>query len=552
MVLDKEVKLSTKYNYDLEYYKDIGYDTSDDFFTVKIEDLLKKSFTKVNVKCEYCGIKEFIPYYNWNRSMNSIIKKYCCKSCKGEKIKESNLLKYGVTSVAKLKSSKDKSKKTNLNKYGYEFHSQSDVVKNKIKDTNLKKWGVENPMQSQLIKKKQKATLSGVYGVDNISKLEEVKNKKRETTFSNFGVYYPLKSDEIKDKVRKTNLKKWGNEYFTKTEIYRKENYDIAGDNFYVSYIDNGVSLFKCDCGLDHTFEITKDVYSKRKLYGVGLCTICNPVGDNRSIKEKELSNFISNLYNGEMVNNYKDGKMEIDIYLPHLNLGFEFNGLYWHSDIYKQKDFHLKKTNYFLERGIRIIHIWEDDWDNKRDIVKSQIKYLLNNCKTIFARKCEVKELNNSKEVSKFLEENHIQGGVGSGLKLGLFYEGNLFSLMTFDHFEGRNKMKDGEWNINRFCNKRGVSIVGGASKLFKYFIKNYEVRRVISYADKDWSLGGLYETLGFTKINESGPDYKYVLKGVRVHKSKLKKSKTGVSESKLNIPKVWDCGKIKFEFKF
>lgn len=550
MVLDNEVKLSTKYNYDLQYYKDIGYDTCGDFFIVKIEDLLKKSFTKVNVKCEYCDIEEFIPYYKWTRSMESIVKKYCCKSCKGKKIKESNLLRYGVTSVAKLQSSKDKSKKTNLNKYGYEFHSQSDVIKNKIRDTNLKNWGVENPMQSQLIKEKQKKTVFNIYGVDNISKLEEIKDKKRETAFSNFGVDHPLKSEEIKNKIKDSNLIKWGDEYFTKTEIYRKENYDIASDDFYLNYIENGVSLFKCDFGIEHNFEITKDVYSKRKLYSVGLCTVFNPVGENRSIKEKDLSNFISNLYSGEIINNYRDGKMEIDIYLPSLNLGFEFNGLYWHSNIYKEKDFHLNKTNFFKEKDIRIIHIWEDDWDNKRNIVESQIKYLLNNCKTIFARKCEVRELNRTKEVSKFLEENHIQGRVGSCLKLGLYYEDELVGLMTFDHYEGRNKMKDDEWNINRFCNKTGFVIIGGASKLFKYFIKNYKVSRVISYADKDWSLGRLYEKLGFQKINESDPDYKYILGGVRVHKSKLKKSKTGISESKLNIPKVWDCGKIKFEF--
>ena len=548
MILDKEVKLPTRYNYDLDYYNRLGYDTSGDYFIVKIEDLLKKSFTKVNVKCEYCNAEEFIPYYKWNRSMESIVKKYCCKSCKGEKIKESNLIKYGETSVAKLESSKEKSKKTNLEKYGVDNINKLPEFIKKRKENNLKKWGVENPMQFNIIKEKQKNTIVEKYGVDNVSKLEEVKNKKKETTLSNFGVDVPLKSELIKEKVKKTNLKKHGKEFFTKSEGYRKENYNIANDTFYLNYIDNGISLFKCDYELNHTFEISKDVYNKRKLYNIGLCTICNPVNDNRSIKEKEIFNFISGLYKGEVIKNWRDGKMEIDIYLPHLKLGFEFNGLYWHSDIYKDNKFHLNKSSYFKERKIRLIHIWEDDWDFKRDIVKSQINGILNLNERIFARKCYVKEIDNI-ICKSFLNNNHIQGNVNSVIKLGLYNGDDLLSVMTFDHFEGRNKMKNNEWNLNRFCNRLGISVIGGASKLLSFFVKNYDVKRVISYADKSWSEGNLYNKLGFNLINESKPDYKYIIDGKRVHKSRFRKSRTKMSESNIMIPKVWDCGKIKFE---
>jgi hypothetical protein len=84
----------------------------------------------------------------------------------------------------------------------------------------------------------------------------------------------------------------------------------------------------------------------------------------------------------------------------------------------------------------------------------------------------------------------------------------------------------------------------VGGASKIFKHFIKNYEVKRVISYSDKDWSTGGLYEKLNFTKISENSVDYKYVVGGKRTHKSNFK----GI-EKEIPYPKIWDCGKIKWE---
>ena len=551
MVLDKEVLVKRKYNYDLDYYENLGYYTDQDFFLVKIEHLLTKSFTKVNVKCEYCGEEDFIPYYKWNRSMNSDIKKYCCLSCKGEKTKESNMLKYGVTSVAKLQSSKEKAKKTSLEKYGVENHLMLEDIKDKIKKTNLEKYGHTNPMKNKTIKEKANKTILEKWGVDNISKSEEIKEKKKNTCNKNFGVDYPLRSDKVKKRLKDTNLEKYGKDFFVKSEEYRKKYYDIAKNINYIKYINDGISLFKCDYGEEHEFEISKDVYNKRILYGVSLCTVCNPVGEGTSIKESNLLSYINSIYDGEIVQSHRD-VLEIDIYLPDLNLGFEFNGLYYHSDKFRENNYHLNKTKYFEERGIRIIHIWEDDWDFKKEIIKSQINNLLNKSKILFARKCEVKEIKDSKISTKFLEENHIQGGVGSSLKLGLYHGEELVSLMTFDHYEGRNKMNLNEWNINRFCNKKGFSVTGGASKLFKYFLKNYDVSRVISYSDSDWSLGGLYEKLGFKKVGENNPDYKYIFDGVRVHKSRFRKSKTGISEGKLNMLKIWDCGKIKFEFNF
>lgn len=550
MLLDKLVLVKRRYNYNLDYYLALGYDINQDEFLVDIKHLLKNSFTVVKVSCDYCGDLDNIPYYKWNRSMESPIKKYCCKFCKSEKTKESNLLKYGFTSVSKLDSSKQKSKKTNLEKYGVEFHTQSNSTKSKIKKTNLDKWGVENPMQSLEIKEKQRETIKLLYNVDNISKLDEIKEKKRETTLLNFGVDSPLKSEVIREKVKVKNKLKFGNEYITKSEIFRKDNYDIANDKYYDKYLEDGFSLFSCDYGMDHKFSINKDVYSKRKLYEVGLCTVCNPISENSSIKEKDLFTFISSIYSGSVLKNWRDGRMEIDVYLPELKIGFEFNGLYWHSDKYKERNYHLDKLNYFREKNIRIINIWEDNWDINRDILKSQIKNLLGLSDIkIFARKCVIKEVGDKKLVKNFLNKNHIQGYVNSFIKLGLYYNDELVSIMNFDHFEGRKKMCDDEWNLNRFCNKINTNVVGGASKLFRYFIKNWISNRIISYADRDWSVGNLYYKLDFKLVNTSRPDYKYILKGKRINKSRFRNSKEGILESKLDLLKIWDCGKLKFE---
>ena len=128
----------------------------------------------------------------------------------------------------------------------------------------------------------------------------------------------------------------------------------------------------------------------------------------------------------------------------------------------------------------------------------------------------------------------------------------------MTFDQSEGRLKMDNSGYNLSRFCNKINTNVVGGASKLLSYFIKVYKPSRIVSYADKDWSIGSLYYTLGFENIGGNGPDYKYIVDGKRVHKSRYKKSRLGIQGTsitehqetkRLGIHRIYDCGKIKFE---
>ena len=395
----------------------------------------------------------------------------------------------------------------------------------KAKESNIIKYGVEYPMILKDIQEKAKKTNIKKYGTEYLQQSEFIKNKTQRTLLDKYGVYHISKSEEIRKKTSKISL-----------------------DDNYINYIGENLSLFKCEY-VGHNFSISNDNYFQRKKNNLPICTICNPIGDSKSIKEEQIFEFIKSIYSDNIIRTYRDG-LEIDIYLPKIKLGFEFNGLYWHSDNFIDKRYHLNKTEYFSEKGIRIIHIWEDDWINKRNIIESQIKNLLGLTENkIFARRCQIREIKDSKISTKFLNENHIQGSVRSNLKLGLYYGNELVSLMTFDNYEGRKKMEAGGWNLSRFCNKLNTNVIGGASKILKYFIKNYKVFRLISYADRDWSIGNLYEKLGFKRISESKPDYKYIINKNRIHKSRFRKSFTNISESKLNIPKVWDCGKIKFE---
>ena len=492
-----------------------------------------------------------------------------------EKIKKNNLERWGVEHNFMLQEAIEKRKITYLKNWGVDNPSKSDEIKDKKRETCLKNWGVDNPLKSDEIKEKIKETNLERWGVKYVLSNNEIRDKSKKSLIKNFGVDHNMKSTKVIEKMKENNLEKWGVEWtlqspdirkniieknlekigvdhYRKYEEFRKDKMIISNDSNYIKYIGENISLFNCYNG--HEFEISSINYFSRKKNNLLLCTVCNPIGDSKSIKEGELFNWIKSIYNGEIIQSYRDS-MEIDIYLPELGLGFEFNGLYWHSELRKDKNYHINKTKWFIDRGIKIIHIWEDDWVYKGDIIKSQIRNWLGLTEgKIFARDCHVKVINDSKIVTEFLERNHIQGKVNSKIKIGLYSNGELVSIMTFDQFEGRRKMEPSGWNLSRFCNKLNYSVVGGASKLLKYFIKEYKPSRIVSYADRDWSNGDLYYKLGFNLVGESLPDYKYIIDGRRVHKSRFRKSNlnTQLTESqymkKSQIWRIWDCGKIKF----
>jgi len=281
----------------------------------------------------------------------------------------------------------------------------------------------------------------------------------------------------------------------------------------------------------------------------------------NTSNQERELRNFIENNFDEKIDKNIKIENNEIDIFVSNLNLGFEFNGVYWHCDKFKQKNYHYNKWKFFKEKNIKIINIWEDDWNYKQDIVKSIILNSLNKIPNkINGRDSQIKIISNKKE---FLEKNHLQGNCPSSINLGLYYNDELVSLMTF----GKKRKILGqttshnEYELLRFCNKKFVNIRGGASKLFKYFVKKYNPEKIYSYANCDISDGNLYKVLGFKEIKHTGVNYWWAKDGIKYHRSNFMKHKLieegydkNKSENEImrerGFNKIYGTGNLKYEF--
>ena len=327
-------------------------------------------------------------------------------------------------------------------------------------------------------------------------------------------------------------------------KIYGEGKYTLLSD-----YISSNCKVkLKCnDCG--RIFE--KEANSFLQHNG------CPYHNCNSSYKEKELFSFIKSMCNDAINNDRKtlDG-YELDVLVPSKQIAFEFDGIFWHNENNKPNDYHLNKTIICNNKGVRLIHIFEDEWINKKNIWKSMITNILGFTKNkIYGRACTIDTVDSNTAV-KFLNDNHLQGWCPSSIKLGLYNKGQLVSLMTFGksrHFIGSGKY---EWELLRFCNKLDTTVIGGASKLFSYFIRNYKPTSIVSYSDRRWSEGDMYNKLGFTFSHYSKPNYFYVINNVRKNRFNFRKK---ILVEKYNCPlemserdfckgkkwyRIYDCG--------
>lgn len=319
------------------------------------------------------------------------------------------------------------------------------------------------------------------------------------------------------------------------------------------------------------------DSKPSNRLHGEG-CPKCNNI-----IQESKMEREIQQFLEDNNINYItKDRKVlngqELDIIITDHNIAIECNGLHWHSDKFKDKNYHLNKTNNCKEEGIRLIHIFENEWNDiqKQEILKNKILYITNNKNNqkIYARKCYIEEIDKDYK-KEFLNFNHIQGNDSSSIKLGLWYpttEGDiLVALMTFCKPRkalGQKSNSEYDYELSRFATEKDYNVIGAFGKLFKYFKLNYEWHKIITYADKRYSEGNLYFNNNFIYLRDSKPNYFYynrnkkeLLHRYSFRKQELRKKFPELYDESLTefeimdktkiYSRIWDCGNMVFEFK-
>jgi hypothetical protein len=236
--------------------------------------------------------------------------------------------------------------------------------------------------------------------------------------------------------------------------------------------------------------------------------------------------------------------------------VAIEYCGLYWHSEQQgKHKNYHKNKMDACERVGYRLITIYSDEWEQRRDIVKRKLMHVFG-CSTeprIFARQCTVGVVQRN-ECKAFLTANHLQGDGPGSIRLGLYFNDTLVAIMLF------TQGKERQYTLTRYATC--MQVVGGFSKLLTHFKRSVDWNQIVSFADKRWSDGNMYIVTGWTKNRMLLPDYYYSPDGhIRIHKFNYRRKRLPnrlvnfdptLSETQNcrnnKILRIWDCGKIRF----
>lgn len=425
--------------------------------------------------------------------------------------------KYGETNPAKTKEVKEK--------IGTKNHENKDIRVAKIKQTKKEIYGDENYNNSE----QNKLTKKIKYNNENYNN----RDKSKETTLEHYGV------DNIFKKINaeKSNIQRiLDNSNYS--DLFKELHQDR---NKAINYLkENNLSYFELSKLFNAPYYVIQ-MWATR----LNIKDYINFKFDGKSHYEDEIVNFIQSLNINNIIRNSKDylGGQEIDVYLPDYNLGIEFNGTFWHSDLYKDDNYHFNKSLLAQQKGIKLIHIYQYEWDNK--LTKEKIKQLLKISlgkveRKIYARDCEIKQITNNE--AKILNNSvHLQNHRNAQVTYGLYYRNELVQLMSF------SKNKKYQWEIIRGCPGSNNIVVGGVSKLFKHFIKDYNPDEVFSYCDFNKFDGKSYEAIGMKFIGYTGPDMKYIIKGNVVNRqpSKYKELKSQIDA------RIYGAGSKKYLWK-
>lgn len=384
----------------------------------------------------------------------------------------------------------------------------------------------------------------------------EANEKRKQTMLARYGCTLPGQTPKSRERARERftgeNLKEMRKKFQDKYGVsnrsqigYRKEAIKLMNSREamleYIQTYHPTTQQIADYCGC--RFE---NIEHKLHAWGLWEEVQHNYVGAWGSKEEDEIMAYVTSLGFTPEKNRWLIAPKELDIWVKEKRVAIEFNGGYWHSDVKVPKEYHIQKSLECEEENVFLLHIFEWEWAQKKDIMKSIVANALGVTPyKISARKTEVRTPS-TEELKEFLNNNHRQGYRASSEALGLYYEGELVSVMTFTR-PRYGKVVDGEsWELSRFCSKLFTSVIGGASKLFKAFRTKYPADSIISYSDIAHTRGRLYEILGFELRYRTKPNYVWFKRGEVLSRHQCQMPNEDEEMRKRSYYKVYDCGSL------
>jgi len=441
---------------------------------------------------------------------------------------DTNMKRFGFANAMSSEIVKEKVRQTLLERTGYSHNFADPVSRNRAKETMKTLYGIESPLQSKEFIAKRRQTNIERHG--SISWLNSEKHK--ENLINKYGTDNVMLVPEIADKVSKTHIQNSFNIILDKINTYEFVNY--------IGHEDKKRFILKCKT-CNNQFSICRCGINAYMRTSINCCPTCNFKNRFRSNGERSIFDWLNSLNTGLTITpNKKFKNWELDVYIEELKIGIEYNGVYWHNEDHKDNIYHQKKSEFFEKYGINLIHIWEDDWQLKKEILKNIIISKINSIR-IGARKTIVNVID-FKTAKSFHELYHLDGFRTGSFHIGLFYNDELISCCTFGKSRYQKKY---EWELIRYTTKETYSILGGFSKMLSLFEKEVNPKSLITYKKLDLGISNIYEKLGFTKIDRTKPNFFWVIDGIKHNRESFQRHKLiGIAKDESAIEFMYKQG--------
>lgn len=439
-----------------------------------------------------------------------------------ESRKEATLQQYGVEYFVQTEEFRDKNKNTVLEKYGVEHYSKTKEFKEKFKNTSLEKYGVEHVNKNPEISSKIKKTHIDKYGNIYFAS-EEGKKVVKHTNMERYEVEYPLQNPDIYKKMVSTNIQKYGVEHVMRAEsikmIARRNNLQKYGvENYkqirfspqtlarlrdknwlYDMHVNKKMPMHEISKMLDNISR--SSIINRLILYKIPVLRF------NQSYAQKEICEFLIN--NGyDCVTNEKTiiKPYELDIYIPDKNLAIEYCGIYWHSDKFKNKDYHKIKYEMCKNKNVKLITIFEDEWFNSESFIKNKILNILSNTPKLHAN------------INFKLDKNNLT----------IYDTEKMIASMQY------NIMHDVCF-LDNYVSDYSISNI--FDKVLKFIYTEFNVNQIELLVDCRWP--DEFECNTCMKYVEHIEPVAYGVKNIK---------RFILNDSNYNGLKIYDCGRLKF----
>ena len=468
----------------------------------------------INHICPICG--NICKFYNINRGYR--------ETCADKKCRDRLISK-----IVSSDESNNKRIQTNLKNLGVEWPSQSPEVQAKIIKSVQEHYNVENVSQSEEIKAKKVQTSLEHWGTESPMQCEEIQNKLKNVFLDKYNVENPFQAEECKEKARQTTLKQCGSNYYLQQNI---AHYDIwNNDELFKQYIIDRYNeeSFLTLRNISYFFNIHPNTL-RLKIGQLNLVEYFYIPESNLEINFKIFLESYNILYKRRdqtvLYNDQTKTRKEIDFLIN--NIGIEINDITTHNSKCKDPLYHQQKSLLAVEKGIRLIHLWE--WELRNEPIWFKLsKWLLNelnyNKYFIDSKQCNLMYINKDTE-QQFYNLYSIKEYQDSDVCIGIIYNNQLYQIMSFKNI-------DNQWYLINYGTVYNYNINDGYNIILDSFINSQNINSLISYCYLDKDDIDLYHQLKFTLQEITHPNITYCNKHMNTSKTKLQ-----------GYVPIYDCG--------